>query len=85
MLTARVDAVSLPACRLVGQTIFLGPEQWDLMASLRISANDKQRGISSVGRAFGWQPKGRRFEPCILHFLRPLKRPSFLSGQASYF
>src|SRR4051812_35727750 len=30
------------------------------------------RGISSVGRAFGWQPKGQRFEPAILHFLAPL-------------
>ncbi len=28
-----------------------------------------QRGISSVGRAFGWQPKGHRFEPGILHLL----------------
>ena len=27
----------------------------------------RQRGISSVGRAFGWQPKGHRFEPGILH------------------
>ncbi len=27
------------------------------------------RGISSVGRAFGWQPKGQGFEPPILHFL----------------
>gem|GEM_PF-3865981 len=25
------------------------------------------RGISSVGRATGWQPVGQRFEPAILH------------------
>ena len=25
-------------------------------------------GISSVGRASGWQPEGQRFEPAILHF-----------------
>ena len=25
------------------------------------------RGISSVGRASGWQPEGQRFEPAILH------------------
>gem|GEM_PF-6865789 len=30
-------------------------------------ALDLTRGISSVGRAFGWQPKGHRFEPGILH------------------
>ena len=24
-------------------------------------------GISSVGRATGWQPVGQRFEPAILH------------------
>lgn len=29
--------------------------------------NQHRWGISSVGRAFGWQPKGRRFEPVILH------------------
>ena len=27
------------------------------------------RGISSVGRASGWQPEGHRFEPVILHFI----------------
>ena len=27
------------------------------------------RGISSVGRASGWQPEGQRFEPAILHFM----------------
>ena len=26
------------------------------------------RGISSVGRASGWQPEGQGFEPPILHF-----------------
>ena len=25
------------------------------------------RGISSAGRAFGWQPKGQRFDPAMLH------------------
>lgn len=28
-------------------------------------------GYSSVGRAFGWQPKGHRFEPGYLHHLPP--------------
>src|SRR3954453_9808683 len=28
------------------------------------------RGCSSVGRAFGWQPKGRGFESHQLHFRR---------------
>ncbi len=31
-------------------------------------------GISSVGRAFGWQPKGHRFEPVILHKKLMLKK-----------
>src|SRR5664280_2847508 len=33
-------------------------------------------GYSSVGRAFGWQPKGHRFEPGYLHqqFLARLTR-----------
>ena len=31
------------------------------------SQRDSNRGISSVGRATGWQPVGQRFEPAILH------------------
>ena len=30
------------------------------------------RGISSVGRASGWQPEGQGFKSPILHFLKPL-------------
>ncbi len=39
------------------------------------------RGISSVGRAFGWQPKGHRFEPGILHYIGPGK-VAFFKGNA---
>lgn len=31
------------------------------------------RGISSAGRAFGWQPKGQGFESPILHFQGTLR------------
>ncbi len=34
------------------------------------------RGLSSAGRAFGWQPKGRRFEPDSLHMYITWRLPS---------
>jgi len=27
--------------------------------------------VAQLARAFGWQPKGRGFEPHLLHFLKP--------------
>ena len=52
MLTIDREGDSLPACVECDQGGLQRP---------------KCRGISSVGRAFGWQPKGQRFEPAILH------------------
>ncbi len=37
----------------------------------------KQRGISSVGRAFEWHSKGQGFESPILHLLTPLISTSY--------
>ena len=57
MLTTTEELDSFPACRASEQT------------GLTCFAHEAFfRGISSVGRAFGWQPKGHRFEPGILHF-----------------
>lgn len=43
--------------------------QFQLMPDRQIAefVGARRRGISSVGRAFGWQPKGQGFESLILH------------------
>ncbi len=43
------------------------------MISATVAADHFRRGISSVGRAFEWHSKGRRFDPDILHFTTPCK------------
>jgi hypothetical protein len=42
-------------------------------------------GISSAGRALGWQPRGQRFDPAMLHFFKSfIKRVfSFVSAFAT--
>ena len=37
----------------------------------------KRRGISSAGRASEWHSEGQRFEPAILHSLRPAVATSY--------
>ena len=37
------------------------------------------RGISSVGRALAWHARGQRFDPAILHKIKPLFVALFFS------
>lgn len=60
----------------------VGSSILDRACGRRASHRRISRGISSVGRAFGWQPKGQRFEPAILQLLKSLALRGFFLAPA---
>jgi copper transport protein len=57
---------------------------WIPALSLAIFEDHQSRGVSSAGRAFGLQPKGREFEPRTLHVAGPGLLPGPLHIRGHY-